>query len=190
MVRESVRHIIREIYSEVLFELAEESGKLDQVTHDLSCVVEVLRREAEFAEIINSELIKPDDKAQMVRRVFRGKIDDLTLDFLSVLARKNRMGFLAQISEKYQMLVDTHQGRSLVEVTLANTPSDDQVAKMTDDLSNAINAKVKLAVDVDPEIVGGIIIRKDDIVIDNSIKRMLNQASEGIRTLGLKTLGK
>jgi len=174
-VSESVRQIVREVYSEVLFELAEQAGCVDSVTEDLAHVREALKIEPQFATILTSPGIKPSEKAQIVRRVFEGKVDNLTLDFMSVLARRNRIGFLGPISDKYEMLVDVHRGRVLVEITLAKALDDKQMKKLKADLRKAINREVKLSVVVEPAIIGGIVIKKDDTVIDNSVKTALQR---------------
>ena len=185
-MNESVRHAVRDIYCEVLFELAEESKKVDSVMEDLSCVSGVLNSEPEFAAIMTSPTIKGPQKAEIVRRVFGGKVENLTLDFLSVLARRNRMGFLAGITGKYEKLIDVYYDRHLVEVTLAKEPDDDRIKKLKADLGDAINAEVKLEVIVEPEIVGGIIIKKDDKVIDNSVRMALQRAAEQIKSTCLR----
>ena len=138
---ESVRQIVREVYSEVLFELAEQAGCVDSVTEDLAHVREALKIEPQFATILTSPGIKPGEKAQIMRRVFEGKVDNLTLDFMSVLARRNRIGFLGPIADKYEMLVDVHRGRVLVEVTVAKALDDKQAKKLKADLSKAIKER-------------------------------------------------
>ena len=180
MVSESARHIVREVYSEVLFELAEQMGCVDAITEDLSRVQEVLKAKLEFTAILTSPAIKGGEKVQIIRRVFGGRIDDLTIDFLSVLARRNRIGFLGGISDKYEMLVDVHHERSLVEVTVAKALDDEQTKKLKAGLQDAINGEVKLSVEVAPAIIGGIIINKGDTVIDNSVKSALQRAVETV----------
>lgn len=176
MVSESVRQIVREVYSEVLFELAEQAGCVDSVTEDLAHVREALKTEPEFATILTSPGIKGSEKAQIIRRVFEGRVEALTLDFMSVMAKRNRIGFLGPISDKYEMLVDVHCGRVLVEITLAKAPDDKQMKKLKADLREVISKEVKLSVVVEPAIIGGIIIKKDDVVIDNSVKTALRRA--------------
>ena len=127
---EIVRHVIREIYSEVLFELAQESELVDAVREDLDAVGYVLGENAEFAALMNSAGIKGQEKSEVVRRVFGGKVNDLTLDFLSVLAKKNRMSSLFGISQKYETMFDLHYDRHLVEVTLSGEPDAERFKEL------------------------------------------------------------
>lgn len=176
MVSESARHIVREVYSEVLFDLAEQAGRVDSVTQDLSRVEEVLKAQPDFAAILSSPAIKSNERVQIIRRVFSGKVEDLTLDFLSVLARRNRIGFLGGISDKYEMLVDVYHERALVEVTVPKALDDKQIEQLKAGMKDAVNSEVKLTVEVDPKIIGGIIIKKADTVIDNSVRTALQRA--------------
>lgn len=178
----SARHIIHEIYSDVMFELANESGRLETVMDDLESVGTLLEAEPEFLSLLTLGHLKEAEKTAMIRRVFKGRINDLTLDFLCVLAKRNRMSFLHGIGERYQTLLDEHKHLHRVEVTLAKQPTDKQIEKLKKDLMDAINAEVKLSVTVDPEILGGIIIRKGDLMVDNSAKTILNRTVEAIMT--------
>ena len=177
---ESVKHVIREIYSEVMFELAEEADLVEQVMEDLAQVQKVLSAEPDFATLLKLQTIKGTEKSKIIRRIFGGRVNELTLDFLSVLARRNRMNFLTSISDKYEALVDVYQHRCLVEVTMAGAPDDEMVQKLKADIGKVINGRVKLSVNVDPMIIGGIIIKKGDRVIDNSIRTILKRAVDTV----------
>jgi len=173
---ESIKHVVREIYCEVLFELAEEAGQIDSVMDDLASVEEVLRADPEFTAIMTSPTIKGEEKAKVARRVFTGKVNDLTLDFLSVLAKRNRMRNLFDISLKYESMIDKHHHRHPVEVTLAHQPDPKEIEKLKARIGEAIGGKVKLSIEVDPSIVGGMILHKDGKVIDNSVATRLKRA--------------
>ena len=173
---ESFKHVIREIYCDVLFELAEESDQVDDIMADIDLVASVLSEEPDFAALLTSDVIKGAEKAQVFRRIFTDRINPLALDFLCVLAKRNRMKFLTSIADGLEVLVDGHHGRSLVEVTLPSEPSKAKLEEIRSDLSKALGGKVKMNVHVDPSIVGGIIIKKGDKTIDNSVKRILDTA--------------
>ena len=177
---EIIRHVVREIYCEVLFELAREADRVDAIKEDLEAVAHVLSENAEFAALISSHNITGKEKAEVVRRVFTGKVNDLTLDFLSVLAKRNRMTSLLGISQKYETLFDLHYNRHLVEVTMAAKPDEKQLEKLQKNLSDAIKGTVKLAVHVDPGIIGGIIIKKDGRMIDNSVRTAVKAAMKTV----------
>lgn len=174
------RHIIHEIYSDVMFELAEESGLVEQIMEDLEAVGDVLRDEPEFLSLLTLGEVKQDEKAKMIRRVFKGRINDLTLDFLCVLAKRNRMNFLHGIGDRYQILLDERKNIKRVEVTLASQPDVEQIEKLKADIKDAVNAEIKLSVNIDPEIIGGVIIKKGDLVVDNSVRTILHRTVDAI----------
>jgi F-type H+-transporting ATPase subunit delta len=176
----SAKHIVHEIYSDVMFELAQEADLIDGVMNDLEAVGTVLQDEPEFLSLLTLSEIKPDEKAQMIRRVFKDQINSLTLDFLCVLAKRNRMNFLHGIGQRYQVLLDEKKNLHRIEVTLAAEPDDAELEKLKDDIREAINAEVKLSVTVDPDIIGGIIIRKGDLMIDNSVRTILDRTVNAI----------
>ncbi|MHC5082398.1 MAG: ATP synthase F1 subunit delta [Planctomycetota bacterium] len=176
----TARHIIHEIYSDVMFELAEESGRVEAVMDDLEAVSKVLHDEPEFLSLLTLGHVKEDEKAKMIRRVFKGKIDSLTLDFLCVLAKRNRMNFVHGIGDRYQDLLDEKKNISRVVVTLAKEPDEAQIEKIRADIKDAISAEVKLSVTVDPEIIGGIVIKKGDLMVDNSVRSILNRTVNAI----------
>lgn len=176
----STKHIIHEIYSDVMFELAEDSGMLDQVMADLGAVAQILQDEPDFLSLLTLGHIKDDERAAMIRRVFGGRISGLTLDFLCVLARRNRMNFLNGIGKRYELLLDQHKNLHRIEITLAKQPTDAQLKSIEQDISGAIGARVKLTVNLEPEILGGIIIRKGDLVIDNSVKTILDRMVKAV----------
>ena len=176
----NAKHIVHEIYSDVMFELAQEAGLIDQVTDDLEAIGGVLQEEPEFLSLLALSELKPEEKAQIVRRVFKDRINDLTLDFLCVLAKRNRMSFLHGIGQRYQTLSDEHKHLYRVEVTLAKQPTDTELEKLKVDIRDAMNAEIKLSVTVDPEIVGGIVIRKGDLMIDNSVRTILDRTVNAV----------
>jgi F-type H+-transporting ATPase subunit delta len=176
----NAKHIVHEIYSDVMFELAQEAGLIDEVMDDLEAVGQVLKDEPEFLSLLTLGQITEDEKTKMIRRVFKGRMNDLTLDFLCVLAKRNRMSFLHGIGQRYQSLLDNHKQLHRIEVTLASEPSEDELEKLRADIRSAINAEIKLSVTVDPEIVGGIILRKGDMMIDNSVRTILDRTVHAV----------
>ncbi|MBN1457570.1 MAG: ATP synthase F1 subunit delta [Sedimentisphaerales bacterium] len=170
---ETTKHIVREIYSEVIFELARDGGVIEAIMEDLNCIDGVLSSEPDFAILLGTQTIKGSEKSDIIRRVFAGKVNDLTLDFISVLARRGRMNFLPAIADRYQAMMDAHQQKVLIEVTLPKAPKDEFLNRLNGGLSKAINGNVKLLVHIDPAIIGGIVIRKGDKVIDNSVRTIL-----------------
>lgn len=177
---QSRRYIVREIYSEVLFDLAEQGGQINTVQEEMAVVRQILKREPEFASLLGSEIIKGDEKIAIIRRIFEGRLSDLTIHFLGVLARRGRIGFLASISDRFEALADEYHHRQPVEVTVAKQPDAAFVEKLRADMAAALKSEVKLSIKVDPALIGGVVVRKDDMMIDGSVRSSLENA---VRTI-------
>jgi F-type H+-transporting ATPase subunit delta len=177
---QSRRYIVREIYSEVLFDLAEQGGQINTVQEEMAVVRQILKREPEFAGLLGSEIIKGDEKIAIIRRVFEGRLSELTIHFLGVLARRGRMGFLSSISDRFEALADEYHHRQPVEVTVAKEPDAAFIERLKTDLAAALKSEVKLSVKVDPALIGGVVVRKDDMMIDGSVRSSLERA---VRTI-------
>jgi F-type H+-transporting ATPase subunit delta len=164
------------IYAQAFFELAERSKMLDSVKDDLDAVRNVSIEVRDFGALMVSPYFSTEYKGQIIQKMFGGKLSDLTMDFLMVAVRHNRMMFLAQIIDKFNELREIGQGYRIVEVTVTEPMSKEEAKRFSTDMAGALKSKVKLQVSVNPSIIGGTIIRYDGKVIDNSIRGRLRQA--------------
>ncbi len=174
------RQVAEELYTEVLYELAEQAGSVDAIHADLQKAVAVIEAEPDYAAVLNSLTLQGKVKCESVRKVFQGGVSDLALDFLSVLARRNRFGLLRGVVRRYETMVDLFHKRYPLEVTVASDLSAEQVERMRQGLKAAIQSDIKLTVKVDRSLIGGIVIRKDDMIIDSSVRTALERAARTV----------
>lgn len=174
------RQVAEELYTEVLFELAEQAGSVDSIYADLQKTAAVMAAEPDFAAALNSLTLQGNIKCESVRKVFQRSVSDLALDFLSVLARRNRFGLLPAIVRRYETMFDVYHKRYPLEVTVAGDLTPEQVDQMRQRLAAAIQSDIKLTVKVDRSLIGGIVIRKDDMIIDSSVRTALERAARAV----------
>ena len=174
------KHIIPEIYSDVMFQLAEDTGLSDRVLDDLKSLAEVLREQSEFVSVLSDAKLSENEKVGTIRRVFAGKVCPLALNFLSVLARRGRLGFLQGIADRYEVLVNEKKHCKFIEVTVAKELNEGQMDKLRTELKQAVQSEIQLELNIDPGIVGGVIIRRGDTVVDNSVRTILNRAVQAV----------
>jgi F-type H+-transporting ATPase subunit delta len=171
---------LEKAYAGVLFELADEHRLLDVVKEDLDFWTELCGAENDFEKLFFSPYFSSGYKQQLVGKILSEKIADLTMNFLKVVIKHNRTTYLPQIIAKYHNLWETRQGYCPVEVTVARVMDAGEVGKLSTDISSAINRRIKLELSVDPSIIGGVIIRYDDKVVDNTVRGKLQKAVETI----------
>jgi F-type H+-transporting ATPase subunit delta len=167
---------LAEVYARSLFELAERSKMLNAIKDDLEVVQNISAQEKDFRTLMASPYFTPDHKEQIVQKIFSGKLNDLTIDFLRVVIGHDRMVFLPQIITRFNELWEAHHGYKIVQVTVSRALSSQEAEKLSADIGRAINNKAKLQIGVNPSIIGGIIIRFGDRIIDNSIRSRLRRA--------------
>ncbi len=163
-------------YARVLFDLAVEEDRIDAVRDDLLLLAILVERDPEFMRVLVSPYFSPDYKRTLLLRVFSERVTPLTLEFLATLVRHRRTAILRPVADLYGHLWDLHNGLTNVAVTLAKPPDEEEIRRFTRDIESALNRLIRLKVTLDPRILGGIVIRYDDCVIDNSLRGRLDRA--------------
>jgi len=171
---------LRENYANTLFELARENQAIDAVEEDLETIAGIIREEDDLVKFLTSPYFSGQRKEQFMTKALSGRIAELTMNFLMVLIRHNRVELLPEIMLRYGQLRDADRRCYPVEVTVSRLLEPGEVEKLTADMEAAVGGTVRLHLAVNPDILGGAIIRCGDKIIDNSIRDQLRDAVKTI----------
>jgi F-type H+-transporting ATPase subunit delta len=171
---------LRENYANTLFELARENQATDAVEEDLETIAGIIREEDDLVKFLTSPYFSGQRKEQFMTTVLSGRIAGLTMNFLMVLIRHNRVWLLPEIILRYKQLWDAEHRCYPVVVTVSRPLEPGEIEKLTADMEAAVGGTVRLHLAVNPDLLGGAIIRCGDKIIDNSIRDRLRAAVKTI----------
>ncbi len=157
------------------WELSEGKDTL-QLETELQEVANMLNSLPDLKEALVSNKVLPEKKLQVFSRAFRGKLSDLTFGFLILLIENGLIESLPLVVKEYAQIRHEKENRLTAEVVTSRPLDDDLKTKISTVLSEATGKEVALKCRVDEEILGGIIIRVGDQLIDGSLKTRLNEA--------------
>lgn len=164
---------IGEIYATALLG-AVAKDKIDQVVDEFESFVSgVLDKHSALDAAIANPKLSVESKNEMLDRIFKGKMDNTLLTFLKVLGRRQRLGSLRAIQKAASRLADDTAGRVRAVVTVSDQLSADAQRTLTEKLSAIFKKEVRIAVKVDPNILGGLVVRIGDTVFDGSVDGQL-----------------
>ncbi|MEK9659887.1 MAG: F0F1 ATP synthase subunit delta [Chloroflexota bacterium] len=158
-------------YAQALFSLASEHGKQEAWAEALARL-EQAASEPTVALYFAEPRIGAQAKAQAVAQMAAGE-DALLANFLGLLAERRAMGALGAIRREYRGLLDESLGRVQATVTTAVALSDAQRARLAQGLSQALGKQVSVDASEEPAIIGGLVVRVGDQVIDGSVRTRL-----------------
>jgi F-type H+-transporting ATPase subunit delta len=161
-------------YAEALFELGEKHGRHEAFAAGLQTVDALLDSDRRIALFLQTPKIEASVKKQALRDALGGRIDPLLMNFVQLVIDKRRQRLLQAIAREYRVLLDEKLGRLNVDVTLARQPDPAELREIADQLSRVLDAQVVPHVRVNSDILGGIVVRYQDRVIDGSLRRRLN----------------
>ena len=166
--------IVARNYAETLVALAERNGGRPTVDAFLDAALTLastVRSEPALRRYLVTPRVSPQAKAKALRTALTGRAPELFVRFVEVVAQKRRAALLPEIADAYSDLVDRMLGRTRVKVTLAAEPD----AGLQAEIARSLEAKLGLAViptfTVDPHLIGGIVVRVGDQVLDGSVRR-------------------
>ena len=161
-------------YAKALLGLASEKGELKAVESDINTLSSLVDSSKEFELLLVSPVVKPDQKKAVLTALLKDKLSEVTFMFIILLVSKGREGAIASIVEEAKSQLRAMNNIQAATVKTASPLDDDSRAKILAQVAKLHNGEVELKEIVDPEILGGFVLRLDDKEIDASIKRQLN----------------
>lgn len=168
-------------YAEALFEVARRREALDAFEEGLEAVAELLDENREFRLFLETPRVADADRKGVIRSVFGDVLPGPLLNFLLVTIDKRRQRLLPAIFDEFRALLDDHQGRAHVEVTVARELGEEGTEELRRELSRFLDAEAVPHMRVDPRLLGGIVIRTGDTVYDGSLRRRLEGMSRKLK---------
>lgn len=169
-------------YAKALILIGREDGQADGYDNELSAMVGLLDSNEGFEQALTNPLIKKSDRKKLLDAVIAAAgFSKVMNSFLSLLFDKGRIGFLRDISAYYSKMADELKGVVRASVVAATNLSKTNIAKIQKSLSEKTGKTVVLDVQKDSSLIGGIITKIGDLVLDGSVKTQLINMRETLK---------
>lgn len=165
-------------YAAALFELARREEKLAAVQRDLRTVTDLMRLSPALRKAWDSPLIPGGRKRAIISDILGKEVDPLSLSFVRLLIDKRREEILDGVLFEMRRLSDVAERRLRAEATFAVQPSADEQTALARSLEHRTGDHVELTVHVDPAILGGVVVRMHDTIIDGSVRGTIERLRE------------
>ena len=159
-------------YAQAVFQIAAEGGELERWLDDLTLLADSVSNE-DLRQTLSAPRISLAQKEELIRESLGSAVGPLALNLLCLLTSRNLVHILPGIADRFQEMLDGHQGIERAEVVSAvalTDPQRDQVTRMLVDMTGK---DVRLTSRIDSEILGGLVIRVGDQVMDGSARSRL-----------------
>jgi F-type H+-transporting ATPase subunit delta len=168
-------------YAEALFSIVRAEGELDRVEDELFRFGKLLESNHELKQVLSDRAIERDQRRKVLDQILSGKVSPHTLGLLEFIVAQGRARQLPQILDELSDIAAEARSAVVAEVRSAIALDDSQRAELATALSRATGKRVEVKVLVDPSVIGGVVTKVGDTVIDGSVRRRLEQLKEQVR---------
>ena len=169
---------IVEPYAEALLELANSNDSLKETTNDMNIVSQFLVNSSDLKKFLGNPLITREAKKNVIKDILGEQINPKTLTFLMLLVDRGRISLLDTVAQRFLELSYKTEKIEIAKITSSIQLSADQQKSIAEKLKTITGAKqIKLALKVDPALIGGFTVEIGSKLIDTSIKGQLKQIS-------------
>ncbi len=166
-------------YAKSAFELAEEKGVLDDVHTDMGLFMEVYEDNRDFRSMLESPIVKLDIKQKILDRIFSANFKSELMQMLvELVVRKNREMYLPYVAKAFLDIYDEVKGIERGTISSAVPLTDDQVKEIQETLEKTTGKRFELTEEVDPELIGGFVLKVGDTQFDGSVVSALRRAKQ------------
>ncbi len=169
-------------YAKAIFILAKEQGILKDVFADFTLIKKTISDNQEFYSVITSPIIKPSEKSRLLSNVFESSINKMSMNFLRMLVENNREAYISDISRNFE---DMYRKEFNIKKVILTTPeglSNDAKDKIAKTVSDSYKSGVEINDHINPEMLGGIIIRIEHQQLDLSIATQLREIKKSLKS--------
>lgn len=159
-------------HAQAVFQIAREQDTLDKWQSDLDDIASAFG-DPDLSRVLESPRIRPDQKQELAGQRFAG-LGPLARNLATLLVTKGRVALAGEIAGEYRNLLDDHRGVGAAEVTTAVPLNSEAEKRIAEQMSRATGKRITLTSSVDPDIVGGIVIKIGDRLIDGSTRTKLS----------------
>ena len=160
-------------YAQALTEEAQKAGSLEAVDADVALLTETLDGSRELRLALTSPVVSSEKKGAVLQSLFGDKLSDLSLRFLTLLVEKQRDDQIPAILDAYRALRDERTGTVEATVRTAKPMSADERDRLQAALEARADATVRMRVEIDAALIGGLVVRLGDTVYDRSVLHQL-----------------
>lgn len=161
-------------YAKALFTLALEKKVLEKVYGDVQNISEVVKQHNDFTTFIESPVVKISEKQQLFQAVFKNKVEPIVSSFLDLVVSKNRQEYLLAMCSAFVQQYKNQKGHKEVKITTAVLLTEKVKKEISELIARKLNAEIDLETLVNPKIIGGFMLRIDDMLLDKSIATKLD----------------
>jgi F-type H+-transporting ATPase subunit delta len=172
-------------YATALFELARDERSIDSVKADLDKFEAMLIDSADLKRLVRSPVFSSDTQAKALSAVLdRAGISGISANFLKVLTANRRLFAVDQVIRAFRALVAKFKGEATADVTVAEKLSDKNLDALKTALKSVTGKDVALNVNVDPSIIGGLVVKLGSRMVDSSLRTKLNSIKHAMKEAG------
>ncbi|MEM8917766.1 MAG: F0F1 ATP synthase subunit delta [Pseudomonadota bacterium] len=169
-------------YATALFELATENKAIDTVEASLANLKQAISESDDLSALTSSPVVSREDAGKAIAAAASSlALDELTTNVLGVLAANRRLDQIPALVRAFTTLASGHRGEVTAEVTSAHPLADGQIDALKAQLKKRVGSDVSVSTQVDPDILGGLIVKIGSQMIDSSIKTRLNTLSQAMK---------
>lgn len=173
---------VEKTYGNALFELALEQNQIDILFNDVNEVISILQENMDFIKLLSHPRVSKEDKIKLVEEAFKGKISDDITGLIVMIVKKDHSRQLIDTLKAFIKMVKDYKNIGEATVTSAIELSEDKKKAILSKLIETTKySSLEISYFVDKSIMGGLIIRIEDRVVDSSIKTKLNMLSKSLK---------
>lgn len=165
-------------YAKSFLGLASEKGKLDEALSDMELVNKTTSENPELLTLLKSPVVNTEKKLSILNQIYEKHVGEMSMLFINLIAKNRRESFLPEIADAFIAQYKQLKGITSAVVTSATVLSDEARKRIETLVQNEVGGTVELKTEINPELIGGFVLRIGDKQLDTSIQNQVNKLKQ------------